>query len=119
MKYSVSVSVTDSSGKWLAESLEKTQEALLKMAKATVAGAKMTVPRRDGPLGDSGKASLEGNDSAVARFGNTDVRYAAVQELGKRKGAKKFTHYTTPGTGPRYLKKAGDAVAKKGIKPYL
>lgn len=118
MKYSVSVSVTDNSGKWLAESLEKTQEALLRMAKATVAGAKMTVPKKTGVLALSGKASLEGSDSAVARFGDSDVRYAAVQEVGMRKGVK-FTHYTTPGTGPRYLKKAGDAVAKKGIKPYL
>lgn len=38
---------------------------------------------------------------------------AAVQEK------KQFSHYTTPGTGPNYLKNGGDAAVQKGIKTYL
>lgn len=118
MIYSATVDITDNSGKWLAENLKQVQSALLKMATATVSSAKMTVPRKTGELSASGKSKMEGDMTAVARFGSNNVRYAAVQEVGMRNGVP-FKHYTTPGTGPYYLRNAGNAVAKKGIKAYL
>lgn len=117
MHYEVSVKVEDKTKEWLSLNKDQIQNGLDRMAWVAVANARMTVPRKVGNLALSGHTE-SGNLESKAIFGNTKIRYAAVQELGSRKGIP-FKHYTTPGTGPHYLKKAGDAVAKKGIKSYL
>lgn len=39
--------------------------------------------------------------------------YAAVQELGFRRGARPFTHYTTPGTGRGWFRAAVNATINR------
>lgn len=50
----------------------------------------------------------------VAVFFGEGIPYARYQEYGSE-----LWHFTTPGTGPHYLRDAGDSVAKEGIKNYL
>lgn len=40
-------------------------------------------------------------------------QYAAVQEAGRRRGARPFTKYTTPGTGAHFARKAKNQVEKR------
>lgn len=91
--------------------------ALDKMAQAVVSGAKMTVPRRDNNLAKTGRWEGGGMERRIIFGGKGLKNYAHAQEEGTN-GIVIFKHYTTPGTGPHYLKQAGDAVAKKGIKAY-
>lgn len=110
---SVSVSVQDNTQAFLEAQQRKIQSALEKMATDAMRSARMTVPRKTGDLSHSGHVEKAGTLGAKAIYGSDKVRYAAKQEVTQ------FKHYTTPGTGPRYLRKAGDAVQKKGIKAYL
>lgn len=50
--------------------------------------------------------------SVIVGGGAYGVEYAMVQELGRRAGAAPFRHYTTPGTGPRFIEKAFDATGR-------
>ncbi len=112
MGASVKVKIEDSSGAWLQQEEIRVGRGLRRMAQDAVNIAKLTAPMKVGNLRDSGH--VEGMGLQVkAVFGDSSVRYAAVQEK------KQFSHYTTPGTGPKYLKNGGDAAVQKGIKTYL
>lgn len=72
------------------------------------------VPIKYGDLQSTGIADTRNNGmEAFVQFGN-GLKYARYQEF-----APDGWKYTTPGTGNRYLKTAGDSVAKEGIKNYL
>jgi hypothetical protein len=45
----------------------------------------------------------------------SNADYSAVQELGKRSGAREFKNYTTAGTGKGWFKAAIDAVEKNRL----
>lgn len=115
---SYSVTIKDNSKKWMANQAIKNQRALRKMGMEIVNNTSdRLTPLKEGDLRDSGHIEGMGNEIKVV-FGNSRIRYAAAQEVGITHG-QQITHYTTPGTGKKYLKRNGDKVVKKGIKKFL
>ena len=103
--------------------------ALRAMCDATLPRARImrdgnAVPFKSGNLSSTGFVWFNPADDMTYRveFGE-GIKYARYQEFGpdgnKYTGKKTQWDYTTPGTGPHYLKTAGDSVAKEGIKKYL
>lgn len=112
MGVSVKVKIKDSGAAWLQQEEVRVGRGLRRMAQDAVNIAKQTAPKKFGNLRES--RHVEGMGLQVkAVFGDSSVRYAGVQETTQ------FSHYTTTGTGPNYLKKGGDAAVRKGIKTYL
>lgn len=94
--------------------------ALRAMCDATLQRARImrdgnAVPFKSGNLSSTGFVWFNPADDMTYRveFGE-GIKYARYQEF-----APDGWNYTTPGTGPHYLKTAGDSVAKEGIKKYL
>ena len=94
--------------------------ALRAMCDATLQRARImrdghAVPFKTGQLSSTGFVWFNPADDMTYRveFGE-GIPYARYQEF-----APDGWNYTTPGTGNRYLKTAGDSVAKEGIKKYL
>lgn len=115
-----SVQIIDHSAAWLAKEKVINSKALRKMGMAVVALANAkgvpATPKKTGALRQSGHIEGMGDEISVV-FGNSSVTYAAAQEAGQRDGVP-FKHYTTPGTGPHFLKNAGNMITKKGIVTY-
>lgn len=110
----VTVIVHDSSAKLLKETEQNVKSALKAMADATLQRAQVLAPMKSGELRATGVIEPgEDGYTQKVQFGN-GIPYARYQEFGDP-----GWNYTTPGTGPHYLKQAGDAVAKEGIKNYL
>lgn len=114
---SFTVEITNNGDAWLQKQEITMQRGLRKMGMAVINLAKLTAPKKEGPLRESGHIEGMGNTIDCV-FGDPNVRYAKVQEDGHRGGVY-FKHYTTPGTGPHFLENAGNTIAKKGIEPYL
>lgn len=112
-----SVTLIDNSEKWLKQEEARLQVGLGRMTQAILATARQKVPRKYGNLANTGRVSGTGNEREIS-FGGQGVKYAHAQEEGTN-GIVVFKHYTTPGTGKKYLEKSGEQIAKKGIKPYL
>lgn len=114
------VEIIDSSANWLAREKAINSKALRKMGMAIVALANAkgvpATPKKTGDLRQSGHIEGMGEEIKVV-FGNNNVRYAAVQEAGERNGVP-FKHYTTPGTGPHFLRNAGNTITQKGLQQY-
>lgn len=111
------VTLIDHSATWLKQEEARLQTGLGRMAQAILATARVKVPRKVGNLANTGRVSGTGNERKIS-FGGQGVKYAHAQEVGTN-GIVVFKRYTTIGTGKQYLEKAGDTIAKKGIKPYL
>lgn len=95
------------------------ETALNSMGEAILARARVTVPRKNGYLSDSGRVEGQGLSREVI-FGSGSVPYAAYQERGERYGGGYVVkHYTTPGTGKRYLRNAFDSVIKEGLGRFM
>lgn len=115
----VTVIVHDGSAKLLKETEQNVKSALKAMADATLQRAQVLAPMSNieghaGTLRATGLIEQDNNGyTQKVQFGN-GIPYARYQEFGDP-----GWNYTTPGTGPHYLKQAGDAVAKEGIKNYL
>lgn len=103
--------------------------ALRAMCDATLQRAQMLrdgngVPYKSGALSSTGFVWTYAPSGFTyhVEFGN-GLKYGRYQEFGPEgsdyKGNKTQWNYTTEGTGPHYLKTAGDSVAKEGIKQYL
>lgn len=126
----VTVDVSGDTEAMLTEKLLNVKSALKAMADATVQRAQMlraggkgnAVPYKTGALQSTGIVEPRGEFEYVAQFG-AGLTYGRYQEFGpdgyKYTGTKTEWDYTTPGTGPHYLRDAGDSVAKEGIKNYL
>lgn len=107
-----SVKIQDNSATWLEQQEGLLSGALRRMAQDAINIATLSNPMKTGKLRQSGH--VEGMGLEIkAVYGSNSVRYAAKQETTQ------FRHYTTPGTGPHFLKKGGDAAVKKGIGTYL
>lgn len=120
MRARISVKVNDASRAWWSSQEVKNQRALIAMANATHAGARITVPKKTNALDKSGRVEGRGNERRVI-FGGRGIAYGAVQERGYREGKNGrvyFRHYTTAGTGPHYLQNAGKAAVGKGLLAY-
>ena len=114
---SVSVNVSGNPDAMEKQILLNTKNALKAMADAALQRTQMLeghgVPIKTGQLQSTGIVDSRGEFTYVVQFGN-GLEYARYQEF-----APDGWHYTTEGTGNRYLKTAGDSVAKEGIKNYL
>jgi len=65
------------------------------------------IPRKKGELQSSiSHEPLKLGGSTTGYRVKADSDHAAVQELGKRAGAREFKNYTTPGTGKGWFKNA-------------
>lgn len=116
---SVEVDMQDKSDLWLAVFQKNVESSLQAMADATLSRARMTVPRKNGYLSESGRTDGSGLERYVI-FGNQSVRYAGYQERGMAyDGSRIVRHYTTPGTGSRYLQNAFKSVLGEGIQRFL
>lgn len=120
---SVKVTLIDNSNAWLKREEAILQSSLRRMAQNIVNTAKIRTPKLTGQLRSTGHIEGGKNEILVVFGNNTSVKYAAVQERGYwisgPNAGKHIKHYTTPDTGPNYLKNTAEKIIKKGIKPYL
>lgn len=107
-KVSVDTKFKDNTGKWLKITQEQYNQAVAKMSKSIKNLASVLAPVDSGDLRESGKISQTGS-SATITFGGGSVKYARLRHYVNNKNPQ--TKY--------YLERAGDAVTKKGIQPYL
>ena len=122
------VNVQDKSESEVNQIILNVKSAIKAMGDATLQRAQMlraggegnAVPYKTGLLQSTGVVEvLDDGLKAIVEFGN-GIEYAAYQEFGQRKdGSHVVRNYTTPGTGPHYLRDAGNSVKKEGIKNYL
>lgn len=114
------VTIKDKSATWLRMQLINFDNATRAMADATVRTSKVTAPLLTGKLRYSSRVERNAPLNYSAIYGGGDVPYAAYQERGMRRdGSHKVRHYTTPGTGAHYLRNAGNAIAKQGIRTFI
>ena len=89
-------------------------EALGRMAKDIVQVTKITIPFLGGDLMKAVKKEKLG---ILEHRVVIDEEYASYQERGKRAtGSHVVKKYTTPGTGPHFLEKAGDKITSQAIQ---
>lgn len=74
----------------------------------------MLAPKDTGMLHASGRIT-KANKGRSVRFGDPEVPYARIHELGGVTGR----NYSVNITAKHYLKQAGDGVAKENIKKYV
>ena len=112
MGLSVKLKIQDTSAKWLKQEEIRVERGLRLMAQDGVNLARMAVPKRTGALSETGH--IEGMGLVIrAIYGDHSAPYGGIQER------KQFQHYTTPGTGPHYLKKGCTDAVEKGIRAFL
>lgn len=89
------------------------EEMLGRMAQDIMQIAKINVPLRTGDLHQSGKQEHVKRLHWKVSFGTTSTtqQYALIQERGRG-----MSHYTTPGTGPKYLENAGNKIQARKIQ---
>lgn len=75
----------------------------------------MLAPRDTGALIANGRTYRNPQGHWVTKFGDNEVPYARIQELGGVTGRNQSTNIT----GTHYLKRAGDSVKKENIKKYV
>jgi phage gpG-like protein len=75
----------------------------------------MLAPRDTGALIANGRTYRDSQGHWVTKFGDNDVPYARIQELGGVTGRNQSTNIQ----GTHYLKRAGDSVKKENIKKYV
>lgn len=114
VKYSVKL--TDSSGRWFNGKVSEMNRALQTMANTILKESQALAPTDTGVM-KRGARVVTGNKQAAVIYPGP---YAGYQERGERYGGShKVRHYTTPGTGKRYLKTTGNRVVERGIRWYL
>lgn len=84
------------------------------MAGVILNRATMLAPKDTGMLHASGRITKSTKGRAVV-FGDAEVPYARIHELGGMTGR----NHATKITAKHYLTKAGDSVAKENIKKYF
>lgn len=84
------------------------------MAGVILSRAIVLAPKDTGMLHASGLIVNKTKGRSV-KFGDAEVPYARIHELGGMTGR----NYATPITAKHYLQKAGDSVAKENIKKYI
>lgn len=98
---------------WLRVQRQNLESALDAMADAIMTNSSITAPMKTGAMRNSRHIERQSASRSVV-YGGGSVDYAIYQENGKQSW-----HFTTAGTGPHFLKTAGDAVSKAGIGTYL
>lgn len=100
--------------KWAAEQSFVADRVEQHMAGAILNRATMLAPKDTGMLHASGRITRKTNGRSVV-FGDAEVPYARIHELGGMTGR----NYSTKITAKKYLTKAGDSVAKENVKKYM
>lgn len=94
------------------------------MANAILKNAAILAPKKSKTMANSGQVTGYGTQRDITFGGPSVARngkgydYTRVQENGGY-GKVKFQHYTTSGTGPKFLENAAKAIIKQGIQQYL
>jgi hypothetical protein len=95
------------------------KDALVEEAELIGAVSQQVAPRKTGAM--RGTARIDDTDENLVSvtYGGESAPYAAVQERGinPRTGAP-FVAYTTPGTGPHYLKTGFDGVVASQLQAF-
>lgn len=96
------------------------QKAFYSRVEEVIAGviltrAIMIAPKDSGDLRENGRTYKDASGHWVTKFGDNDVPYARIQELGGMTGR----NHASQIIGQHYLKKAGDSVKKENIKKYV
>lgn len=105
----MSFKIVDRTDEYIARLNPTLENALREGARDIHISAKTKAPYKDGGLR---------SDSDFIKLGKFRWRirflkeYASVQEKGKRAGARRFTNYTTSGTGAHFLETSGDSIVK-------
>jgi len=102
--------IVDRTDEYIARLNPTLEGALREGARDIHISAKTKAPYKDGGLRSDSDFIKLGRHHWRVRFLK---EYAAVQEKGKRKGARPFRNYTTAGTGAHYLESSGDEIASK------
>ncbi len=66
-------------------------------------------PKKKGNLRKNRTKTLSGTTATIT----WRQPYAAVQEAGRRRGARPFSKYTTPGTSAHFVQKAKEQIEKR------
>lgn len=111
---SIEVKITDNIDEWSELTIANYKSAQRAMGDSILNLSKMVAPKKTGALRGDGRVVTVDDDTIAVQYGSDGVPYARYQEYGNP-----AWHYTTPGTGPHYLQRSGDMVAKRGIKEYL
>ncbi len=106
---SLSVKFIDKSSEFIKSQEKDYSSATSRMCNSIVQLARILAPVDNGDLRDSGKVVKDSNNGSSAVFGGGKVKYARRRHYENRKNPQTLL----------YLERAGDAVAKKGIKNYL
>lgn len=107
----------DKTMEFINQNTELMDKALGRMAQDIVVIAKIRMPYKGGDL--QRNTAPERMDELKHRV-VVNSEYGAVQEKGQRMSGpgaptKKFKNYTTPGTGPHFLRDAGNQVTKDAM----
>lgn len=86
---------------------ENIKNAVYAAGDQVLARSRITAPKDTKQMVNSATVKRNGTQ-AIIEYGNSDTGYAKIQE------EKRFSHYTTPNTGPHFLEKAGESVEKQG-----
>lgn len=100
--------------KWAAEQVFVADRIEQFMSNTILNRATMLAPKDTGMLHTSGRITKKTKGRSVV-FGDAEVPYARIHELGGMTGR----NYATKITAKNYLSKAGDSVAKENIKKYV
>lgn len=115
----VEIKITDNIDKWEELTIQNNKSAQRAMCDSILNLSRMITPMSANPktmgnLRRSGEVVAKDENTMAVRYGSNIAPYARYQEFGKP-----TWHYTTPGTGPHFLQRSGDAVIKRGIEEYL
>lgn len=88
---------------------------LSKFANAVMVSSYPITPKKSGEL--RRKRRKESIRNGVSITWQSD--HAAVQEAGRRRGARPFTRYTTPGTGKAFVAKGLKMAERGGVGRYF
>lgn len=109
MQPRASVEVEDRSAAFAKVAIENLKQALSAMADSVLLDAQNLAPVLSGDLKRSGRKTTQGN-AFIVEFGDSkDVPYARRRHYENKKNPQTLL----------YLQRAGEGVAKRGIRPYL
>lgn len=90
---------------------QRISKGLKRLSTNVINGATHRTPMKSGKLRQEVSVGPVLNNTTRIKWG---ARYAAVQNQGKRRGARPFHRYTTPGTGAGFVQ-TGVEYARKRI----
>lgn len=106
---------TSNSKQWVAQESKVLDRAERAIVQVILHRGTMLAPVLSGDLIESGRVEYNPKGGRSVVFGNQNVPYARIHELGGVTGR----NYKTNIRAKHYLKTAGDSVVKENIKKYV